>query len=66
MSQSESTVKTASTTKKRFHIGMMLNQVFKLFIPSNNTQEENSKAKNVADLPAISVTSPDGQTTMVE
>ncbi|CAF1282525.1 unnamed protein product [Rotaria sordida] len=66
MSESRSTTKTSTTAKKRFHLGMIFNQVAKLFVPANNNQEEKPKPKKFFVLPSISITSPDGETTPVE
>jgi hypothetical protein len=83
-------MKTPTSTKKRFQFNAIVNQVLKLFAPSNQTQTQAEPQKTqktphhcmysfcysykycfylkclVFDLPSISVTSPEGQTTAVE
>lgn len=77
-------MKSPPPTTKRFHINMIISQVYKFFVSSNHVEPEKQKPKNcmyllffntisylslkylVFILPSISVTSPDGETTLVE
>jgi hypothetical protein len=43
MQQSESTMKTPPAATKRFHISMIVNQIFKLFASPNRTDEGTQK-----------------------
>lgn len=46
MSLSESAVKPAPVTTKRFHINMLVNQVLKFFASSNRIPEEIPRPKD--------------------
>ena len=55
MQQSESTMKTSTTTKKRFHVGLFVNHVMKFFASAEQKEHQKSKKRTLAVELSISI-----------
>ncbi|UJR30591.1 hypothetical protein I4U23_018118 [Adineta vaga] len=66
MSLSDSNMKTTTSPTKRFQFTMIVDQVLKFFASSQRAQDKPMKPNSLIVLPSISVTTPEGKTSVVE